>query len=823
MKGTMRTASRKALAVLCSAALVSTMAAPVSAYASAEDDQAAVPTSALATADASGASYVTGYTVKRATPTLPMLGISLVVEGTLTLGDEYEGYGEDHTYDSTWSSAKYWLMASGYNSNPDPYLANFGTGYGDATNSATTAGSIATSYLSASDDVQATWDLQPDIIFNFNSGVSSPASQYLLDEDGETVLSQFADYDPAVLNYSTSDDGTWETAIDNLMSVAEAADEIVEESDGTKVLRYGSAVDIVESYEDYIYGTLGYVASAIDEGSVAKRTYAVVSGVTDNGDGSYTWALEASGVYNQTMASGIARDLIDVLGIEGTEVSETNSKTGKTSTTTYYYCTTEQLAQADLVVSGAANNEDQLEALEAVGLLDKAYITTAIGQGTIFNSFTGVEVGQNVGRVLGCLYPELVDQDIWMGYFLENYYHVNASDVPYLMSKLFEGVTNWDAEDANGDGTLSYEERVAWGEADGADYDPEIVEAAIETGTKYLEGLSSEEQSYIINASGLTKYESEADKTELDAAIAEANETLASGALADDVAEALSAAIQGAQAVSNDGAATADEVAAAIDTLASVVEGYASTLSVTVTEDAHYTGEAVEPAVTVTNALGQTLVEGTDYVLVYTNNVSAGTGTVYAIGIGSVAGFAKATFAIDKLALSGKGSYAKRVTSSAFTLNTTANIDGATLSYSSSKTSVAKVSGSGKVTIKGTGTATIAVTAAKSGYKSVTKSVKVTVGKPATPTLKSVKSAKNARVTVKAKGTVGVTGYQIYYKVAGKAAKKVKVKGSVKTLSKTLKGLASKKTCTVKVRAYKTLSGKTFYSSWSSTKKVTVK
>ena len=240
-----------------------------------------------------------------------------------------------------------------------------------------------------------------------------------------------------------------------------------------------------------------------------------------------------------------------------------------------------------------------------------------------------------------------------------------------------------------------------------------------------------------------------------------------------------------------------------------------------------YTGAANTPAVTVTLADGTELAEGTDYTVSYAGNVSAGTATATATAVegSGYAGSASATFTVEKatMKLSGTGAYAKRVTSAAFTLNAKASVSGATLKYRSSKASVAKVSASGKVTVKGTGSATITVTATKANYVTVKKSVKVTVGKPAKPTLKSVKSTGKGRVSVKAKSALGITGYQIYCKVAGKKAKTVKVKGNKATLAKTLAKLAGGRKCTVKVRTYKKLGGKTYYSAYTPAKKCTVK
>ena len=73
------------------------------------------------------------------------------------------------------------------------------------------------------------------------------------------------------------------------------------------------------------------------------------------------------------------------------------------------------------------------------------------------------------------------------------------------------------------------------------------------------------------------------------------------------------------------------------------------------------------------------------------------------------------------------------------------------------------------------------------------------------------------------KGSTGVSGYQIQYSTAAnfKKAKTVTVK-SVKTLSRKISGL-KKGRYYVRIRTYGKIKGKTCYSSWSGTKKATVK
>lgn len=104
----------------------------------------------------------------------------------------------------------------------------------------------------------------------------------------------------------------------------------------------------------------------------------------------------------------------------------------------------------------------------------------------------------------------------------------------------------------------------------------------------------------------------------------------------------------------------------------------------------------------------------------------------------------------------------------------------------------------------GTGTATPAVT-----VKNATK-------------LK-VKSSVKKKVKVSWKKRSGVSGYQIQYSTSKKFKKATLKKVSAKKSTYTIKKLKSKKTYYVRIRTYKKVNGKTYYSSWSKAKKVKVK
>ncbi len=89
--------------------------------------------------------------------------------------------------------------------------------------------------------------------------------------------------------------------------------------------------------------------------------------------------------------------------------------------------------------------------------------------------------------------------------------------------------------------------------------------------------------------------------------------------------------------------------------------------------DATYTGEAVEPAVTVV-LNGKTLVKDTDYELVYSDNIDAGTGKVTVTGINNYTGSADKGFTIIVLLSTDKDTY-----ESGEAINVTATVDEATV------------------------------------------------------------------------------------------------------------------------------------------------
>ena len=91
-------------------------------------------------------------------------------------------------------------------------------------------------------------------------------------------------------------------------------------------------------------------------------------------------------------------------------------------------------------------------------------------------------------------------------------------------------------------------------------------------------------------------------------------------------------------------------------------------------------------------------------------------------------------------------------------------------------------------------------------------------------TITSVKT-KSEAFTIKWKKKTNIAGYQIQYSTNSKfkkGNKTIKIK-KVKTLSKKITGLKPSKKYYVRIRTYKIVNKKTYYSSWSKKKNVTTK
>ena len=145
------------------------------------------------------------------------------------------------------------------------------------------------------------------------------------------------------------------------------------------------------------------------------------------------------------------------------------------------------------------------------------------------------------------------------------------------------------------------------------------------------------------------------------------------------------------------------------------------------------------------------------------------------------------------------------------------------ITYKTGNKKVATVNSKGKVTVKGTGKATITVTAkATSTYSKSVKKITV-YGVPKKPEMKKLTAGKK-KFTVQWKKDKKADGYQVQYSTSKKFKKNVKsVNVSKKNTKATVKKLKKGKTYRVRVRSYKKINGKKYYSGWGKVKSVKVK
>ncbi len=237
--------------------------------------------------------------------------------------------------------------------------------------------------------------------------------------------------------------------------------------------------------------------------------------------------------------------------------------------------------------------------------------------------------------------------------------------------------------------------------------------------------------------------------------------------------------------------------------------------------DVTYTGKVVAPSVTVTLE-NKILIAGKDYKVTVDSNVNAGNKTLVIEGIGTYKGKITKSYTMHKAqqVIQCADTFIKNKKSKKFSLKATA--PGA-LTYKTTAKKVAKVSKTGKVTLKKKyGVANIVIQAAETqNYNPASKTVKVVVTSKATK-IASLKSSSKSKVVVKVKKVSEAKGYEISYSLDASFKTGVSTTTTSKTTT-TLKKLKHKKTYYVRVRTYRKQGGKKLYSAYSPTKKVKVK
>lgn len=235
-----------------------------------------------------------------------------------------------------------------------------------------------------------------------------------------------------------------------------------------------------------------------------------------------------------------------------------------------------------------------------------------------------------------------------------------------------------------------------------------------------------------------------------------------------------------------------------------------------------YTGKAMSPAVTVSvssrNAVK--LKNGVDYTISYSRNTEPGTASVTIRAKGSnYTGSVVKNYTITKADIS---KLPVSISSTAYTYNKKAKKPSVKIQNGSLTLALGKdfsVSYSKNVKV---GTGTVKITGKGSHYTGTVKKT-FKINPKGTSISKLTKKSKGFKVKWKKQSTQ-TTGYQVQYSVSKKFTKaKTKTIKSTKTTSAAISKLKKKKVYYVRVRTYKKIGSKKYYSGWSKIKKVKTK
>lgn len=447
---------RKAITVATLGALVVSTMAPLGGMQQAEAESM------------SADGYVTAAASRAAQTAPEILGLTGVEETSGSTGAA--GWG---TLD--WKTPKYNIFGeTQYNTAANPYMVNaVSVQQGIDKNASPTIvlnearagggrgpmGALATYGSDETDD--AVWNMKPDVVIG--TGTKSGVADY---DSASYIGSDLynSGYHPKGVAYKSGENAN---IISEMYDIAKAGDEVAA-STGKK-LRYGNATNIAKNYEEYVRGTQGLIMKAIDNKVVKKKTIALVNAYDST---SKTYTLTKPGAELTGAAAGTS-ETDHYLDMTNSVTDNLATKLNKTTVTA------SELAKADVVLVGgnSANSKAVAEQLPP-SMLSKTYYTDGYNAGAIYDVMhNAVDNIQNAGRILGFIYPEVVDQNDWICYYYSKFYHVKDGKLAEVIDKAMDGVRNADAKKA-----ANY---LQWSTADAKGYKASTVQNKLNEGTAY--------------------------------------------------------------------------------------------------------------------------------------------------------------------------------------------------------------------------------------------------------------------------------------------------------------------------------------------------
>lgn len=738
------TSRKKVLALAIAIAMLATLITPLSASAYTVADEY-MPDKAISADDG----YVKVGAHAAATSAVHYLGGNLVTERKSDFRAITEASGTLNKLNAGKDRLELAVYGTNLSVEPDPYMWNYlwnlkaavhgGEESEDAVFLADVGSPMAAdTAIDEKYGTSLTLVRRPAVLYGIDGGYDDLLSKLPENQDEDSTN----DYDPIQVPVKS---GTIYDQVTTMYDLAKAM------QDSGEPGRYGDPVAIASKYERFVKGIQLYIMEKIKTGDLTEKTVAIITpNDPEEHSGLQTkYQAYTSDVTQGTAASTRAGEYTE--HISKNLVNELDIKDESTDDNPLYYLTSEQLKEADVIVtiaqSGAVSEEEMKARLQEDGWkeeeLNKVDFYCTIPDGIFGITMNSVENIFGVGLLAGFMYPEAIDPIQAGMYLYETFWHVDGRDnLEDFAAANFENSSLPDY------GSIGIE-------TSPKDYKSEEIESHIAEGLSYY----SENSDYIaenapqLEPSENINYEAKDVLTQEDVEIKEiASET--------------------------------------------------------------YTGNKIEPEVSVSLKSGGALEEGKDYTVKYSGNLNVGKATAKVIFMGDYTGSKEVNFNIASQSITGATvstigtkTYNGRLQRPTVTvkLGTTTLKNGTdyTVSYRNNKKP-------GKATVTITGAGNYA------GTKTATFKIK-----PKKAAVRKATAQKNRKLKATWKRDSLATGYQVVVGTNAKVTKNKKVISVTrnKTTSKTFKKLKKGKRYYVKVRSYKKVDGKKLYGAYSKAKK----
>ncbi|MFR7984030.1 MAG: fibronectin type III domain-containing protein [Clostridia bacterium] len=447
------TSRKKVLALVVAVAMLATLITPLSASAYTVTDDL-IPKEPIP---------VDNQIVKVGAHAAAMTAVQYLGANLVTARDiEFNGFNnynpdEDSTPAETklknaQATLKFTLFGSDLNESPDPYFWNyFYNLFADVNSLQKTDDEVyvlndiggpqsADTTIIEELGTSYTLDRRPEILYGI--GDSSKNYNDLITDIREANAKEGdANYNPIQIQANSN---SIADQIGSMYDLANAMNQ-VKASTG-KTGRYGDPMEIAKKYERLQKGLQLYVQKKIADGTVQKKKVAVIDAAGTEPGSANSYAAYTSDVSQGTAkaargaeySENVADNLVNVLNI----------KNEGTTDAPVYHLTTEQLKQADVIITMGqtteVTQEQMAEKLKEDGWSDEdlaevSFVTTA-PEGAFGITMNSVENIVGIPLMMGSIYPEIVNMYHGVMYIYENFWHVKSTNIVSLLNSNFANV-----------------------------------------------------------------------------------------------------------------------------------------------------------------------------------------------------------------------------------------------------------------------------------------------------------------------------------------------------------------------------------------------